>query len=71
MVQPATGIRLDGQLGYRPVRRSGQAHRVVLCMGKSLEVGTLRISRTCDTGWVELDLSNVSAADRLRRSQKK
>jgi oligo-alginate lyase len=61
IVQPATGIRIDGQLGFVRFDAAGRAQRVVLCLGKSLEVGQLRITRTCDTGWVELDLTNEAA----------
>ncbi|OHB76988.1 MAG: hypothetical protein A2W31_03450, partial [Planctomycetes bacterium RBG_16_64_10] len=61
IVQPTTGIRIEGQLGFVRFNPAGKPQRVVLCLGKSLEVGQLRVRRTRDTGWVELDLSNATA----------
>jgi hypothetical protein len=61
VVEPTTGIRIDGQLGFVRFDAAGKPQRVVLCMGKSLEVGALRLARTRDAGWVELDLSNEAA----------
>ena len=40
IVQPTTGIRIDGQLGFVRFDAAGKPQRVVLCLGKSLEVGT-------------------------------
>jgi len=61
LVQPTNGIRIDGQLGFVRFDVSGKPLRGALCLGKSLEVGHLRITRTCETGWIELDLDNDEA----------
>ncbi|NLX55137.1 MAG: hypothetical protein GXY58_08490 [Planctomycetaceae bacterium] len=61
VVQPETGIRLAGQLAWVRFDAAGKPHRVALGLGTSLEAGQLRIERTCETGWVELELGQASA----------
>ena len=61
VVQPETGIRLAGQLAWVRFDAAGKPQRVTLGLGTSLEAGPLRIERTCETGWVELELGQASA----------
>ncbi|MHB0959364.1 MAG: heparinase II/III domain-containing protein [Pirellulaceae bacterium] len=60
-VERATGIRIDGQLGFVRFDASGKPLRVMLCQGRLLEVGTVRLERTQVPGWVEVDLRNQEA----------
>jgi len=60
VVQKQAGIRLTGQLGFVRFDAAGKPRRVVLGLGTLLEVGRLRVQRTMDTGWTEVDLQNPS-----------
>jgi hypothetical protein len=61
VVQVDSGIRLHGQLGFIRFDASGQPERVMMCLGKSLAVGELQISRTDAAGWIELDVREAKS----------
>ncbi|MCU0872051.1 MAG: heparinase II/III-family protein [Pirellulaceae bacterium] len=60
VIQKETDIRLAGQFGWVRFDAAGKPQRVMLGMGKSLESGSLRVQRTTDTGWTEVDLQRPS-----------
>jgi hypothetical protein len=55
VIQPTTGIRLDGQFGLVRFDQAGAPQRAMLCLGTSLAVGERILASAAGEGFVEVD----------------